>query len=112
MFMMRPRRCRRSSRKACVTLNMPLRLTAMISCQSLTTAAGSPVKALRRLIPALLTRAEMRPTLAPTAAATLRQAALSLTSSDKTPRFAAIAFDRRRRLLGGFGVGIERDDRG
>src|SRR5262245_59610099 len=83
MLMMRPRRCRRSSRKACVTLNIPLRLTAMMSCQSLTTAAGSPVKALRRLMPALLTRTQTRPTLAPTAAAKLRQAALSLTSSAK-----------------------------
>ena len=35
----------------------------MMSCQSFTTASRSPVKALRRLMPALFTRIETLPTL-------------------------------------------------
>ena len=60
----RPFVARKASRNACVTLNTPLRLIAMMSCQSLTTASGSAVNALRRLMPALLTRIETWPTSA------------------------------------------------
>ena len=59
----------------CVTLNVPLRFTAMMSRQSLSTASASPAKALRRLKPASLTRTEIVPIFASTSAAIARQAA-------------------------------------
>ena len=55
----------------------------MMSCQSLTTASGAAVKGLRRLMPALLTRMETRPTVAPISAATSRHLSRSVTSSTK-----------------------------
>jgi len=58
---MRPLVARSDPRNAWVTLKVPLRLTAMMSCQSLMTASASPVNALRRLMPALLTRIETGP---------------------------------------------------
>src|SRR5262249_16704534 len=72
MLTIRPLVARSCDRKAWATLNMPLRLTAMMSCQSLITASGSAVKALRRLMPALLTRIETWPIVAPIFAATSR----------------------------------------
>ena len=47
----------------------------MMSRQSLTTASASPVNALRRLMPASLTRIEIVPIFAATSAAIARQAA-------------------------------------
>src|SRR5215831_9997768 len=44
MLTTRPLVARSCARKAWVTLNTPLRLTAMMSCQSLITASGSAVK--------------------------------------------------------------------
>src|SRR5258708_1902004 len=49
MLTMRPLVARSCSTKACVTLNTPFKLMAMMSCQSLTTASGSAVEALRRV---------------------------------------------------------------
>jgi hypothetical protein len=83
MLTIRPLVARSCARKAWVTLNTPLRLTAMMSCQSLITASGSAVKALRRLMPALLTRIETWPIVAPICAATSRHLSRSVTSSLK-----------------------------
>src|SRR5689334_19120775 len=71
---------------------------AMISCQSFSTASGSAVKALRRLMPALLTRIDTGPTLAVTSPATAKQFWRSVTSSPKlsalppSPRISSAAF--------------------
>ena len=81
--MTRPLEARKGARNACVTLKGPSRLMPVMSCQSLATASGSPVKPLRRAMPALLTRMETRPRVSATSSATSRQAARSVTSSLK-----------------------------
>ena len=81
----------------------------MMSCQSLTTASGSAAKALRRLMPALLTRMETWPTSAPIFFATARQSSRSVTSSVKLsalPPAAMILAVSAARLA----VDVERDD--
>ena len=80
---MRPRLVRSGSRKAWVTLNTPLTLIAMMSCQSFSTAAVSAVNALRGLMPALLTRIETCPTLPAMSFATAMQSSRLVTSSLK-----------------------------
>ncbi len=80
---MRPLLARSAGRNACVTLNMPLRLTARMSCQSLATVSASAVKALRRVMPALLTRIETGPTSSATFFAIARQSSRFVTSSVK-----------------------------
>src|SRR5262249_26068745 len=51
---MRPLLARSGSRNACVTLKTPLRLIAMMSCQSFSTASASAVKTLRRVDPGVV----------------------------------------------------------
>jgi hypothetical protein len=55
MLTMRPLLARKGARNACVTLKTPVRLTAMMSSQSLITASAAPSMPLRRTMPALLT---------------------------------------------------------
>jgi hypothetical protein len=80
---------------ACVTLKTPSRLVAITACQSLATVSGSAVKGLRRVMPALFTRMDTWPNCLATSAATVRQAARSLTSRVKAcalPPASRIAF--------------------
>ncbi len=78
---MRPLLARICGRKACVTLNTPLRLIAMMSFQSEATISASPVNGLRRLMPALLTRMETRPISASIFFAMAMQSSRLVTSS-------------------------------
>ena len=82
----------------------------MMSCQSLRTASGSPVKALRRLMPALFTSTEAWPILPAISEATRPQESRSVTSSLKLQRLAAGARDRLLGLGCGLRVGVEDDD--
>ena len=96
MLTIRPLVARSWSRKACVTLNMPSRLIDRMSSQSLATAAASAVIGLRRLMPALLTRIEMLPLLAISAAAALQACAVGHVELHRR-RLAAGGRDRGRR---------------
>src|SRR5262249_9425229 len=105
-----PLLARKGSRNACVTLNTPLRLIAMMSCQSLMTASGSAVNALRRLIPALLTRTETCPTSLATFAAGGPPGGPVGAVCGRGWRRAAVLADFRGRLGGRVAVDVERDD--
>src|SRR3954451_8738256 len=104
---MRPLLARRGLRNACVVLKTPLRLSEMMSFQSFATVSVSAVKALRRVIPALLTRIETCPTSSATCLASAKQSSRLVTSSAK---LAALPPDLRI-PLGGFrdrvGVDVE-----
>ena len=69
------------ARNACVTLNTPVRLMAMMSSQSLITASAAPSMPLRRAMPALLTRIETCPTVSAIFFATATQSSRLVTSS-------------------------------
>src|SRR4029453_11422148 len=76
----RPLVARNGPRKACVTLNTPVRLVAMMSSQSLITASAAPSMPLRRAMPALLTRIDTCPTLSAICLATAMQSSRLVTS--------------------------------
>ena len=109
---MRPLAARSWARNACVTLNAPVRLTAMMSCQSLATASGSAMMALRRAMPALLTRIEIGPSLAATSPATARQALASVTSSGKAIALKPSASISAAVFLRRLGVDVEHGEAG
>ena len=83
----------------------------MMSCQSLTTASASPAKALRRLMPALLTRIEGRPRRLATSAAIARQAVAVGDVEREGVRLAAGFGDVRGRLAAAVAIDVEHGDR-
>ena len=82
------------SRKACVTLNTPFRLTAMMSCQTLITDSGSA----RRLSHSRRKPAELvaalqadEETRSAGAASMARPSLLSISSSGSSPRLRTVS---------------------
>ena len=79
----------------------------MMSCQSFSTASGSAVKALRRLMPALLTRIETCPTCSAIFSATAMQSSRRVTSSAKLSAWPPASADFLGSLAGRLRVDVE-----